>query len=186
MPPAIVSLSRSMLDHPVRIEIAPEAPIVETIDQMMYFVDQKDKRNLLIELLKKESDKSVLVFARTKHGADRIAKTLSKAGIESEAIHGDKTQGARQRALTNFKSGKTRVMIATDIAARGLDINNLPMVINYDMPDMAETYVHRIGRTGRAGHKGIALSFCTEEEHNMYRDIQKLTGKPIPAELYSY
>lgn len=186
MPPAIVSLSRSMLDHPVRIEIAPEAPIVETIDQMMYFVDQKDKRNLLIELLKKESDKSVLVFARTKHGADRIAKTLSKAGIESEAIHGDKTQGARQRALTNFKSGKTRVMIATDIVARGLDINNLPMVINYDMPDMAETYVHRIGRTGRAGHKGIALSFCTEEEHNMYRDIQKLTGKPIPAELYSY
>ena len=186
MPPAIVSLSRSMLDHPVRVEIAPEAPIVETIEQMMYFVDQKDKRNLLIELLNKERDKSVLVFARTKHGADKIAKALTKAGIESEAIHGDKTQGARQRALANFKSGKIRVMIATDIAARGLDINNLPMVINYDMPDIAETYVHRIGRTGRAGHKGLALSFCTEEEHTMYRDIQKLTGRPIPAELYAY
>ncbi len=186
MPPAIVSLSRSMLDNPVRIEIAPEAPIVETIEQMMYFVEQQDKKNLLIDLLKKEKSKSVLVFARTKHGADRIAKILTKAGIGSEAIHGDKTQGARERALANFKSGKTRVMIATDIAARGLDISDLPMVINYDMPDIAETYVHRIGRTGRAGHKGLALSFCTDEEHNMYRDIQKLTGKPIPAELYAY
>ncbi len=185
MPPAIVSLSRSMLDHPIRIEITPEAPIVETIEQMMYFVDQKDKKNLLIELLRKEQEKSVLVFARTKHSADRIARTLTKAGIGSEAIHGDKTQGARQRALANFKNGKTRVMIATDIAARGLDISDLPIVINYDMPDIAETYIHRIGRTGRAGHKGMALSFCTEEEHTMYRDIQKLTGKPIPAELYS-
>lgn len=185
MPSAIVSLSRSMLDNPIRIEVTPDAPIVATIDQMMYFVDQKDKKSLLINLLKKEVDKSVLVFARTKHGADRIANILTKAGIGSEAIHGDKTQSARQRALTNFKSGKTRVMIATDIAARGLDISDLPMVINYDMPDIAETYIHRIGRTGRAGHRGMALSFCTEEEHNLYRDIQKLTGKPIPAELYA-
>jgi ATP-dependent RNA helicase RhlE len=129
--------------------------------------------------LKKEQGKSVLVFSRTKHGADKIAKVLNKRGIDCEAIHGNKTQGARQRALTNFKSGKTRVIIATDIAARGIDVINLEMVINYDLPDVAETYVHRIGRTGRAGKSGIALSFCSQEERPMVKDIQKLTGKKL-------
>ncbi len=184
MPSAIVSLSHSMLHHPSRIEISPEAPVVETIDQMIYFVEKTDKKDLLIELLRKHKGESVLVFSRTKHGADKITKILSKAGIPSDSIHGDKTQGARERALANFKSGKTRVMIATDIAARGLDINDLPIVINYDMPDLAETYVHRIGRTGRAGKRGRAISFCSMEEHMLFREIQQMAGKAIHSELY--
>ncbi|MDL2278272.1 ATP-dependent helicase, partial [Parabacteroides sp. OttesenSCG-928-G07] len=129
--------------------------------------------------LKKDKDQSVLVFSKTKHGADKIARVLCKVGIGSEAIHGNKSQGARQRALSNFKSGKTRVLIATDIAARGIDINQLELVINYDLPDVPETYVHRIGRTGRAGHTGTALSFCSIEEQAMLRDIQKLTGQKL-------
>jgi ATP-dependent RNA helicase RhlE len=133
--------------------------------------------------LRKQQNKSTLVFSRTKHGADKIARVLNKKGIECDAIHGNKSQGARQRALTNFKSGKTRVIIATDIAARGIDIANLEMVINYDLPDIAETYVHRIGRTGRAGKSGTALSFCTHDEHSMVKDIQKLTGKKLNTVL---
>lgn len=186
MPDPIVSLSRSMLREPVRIEIAPENPMVESIDQELYFVDRQDKRKLLIELLEANKGKSVLVFARTKHGADKIADSLSKKGIRTESIHGDKTQGARQLALSNFKSGKTKVMIATDIAARGIDIDQLDMVINYDLPDVAETYVHRIGRTGRAGHSGKAIAFCMEDEHMMVNEIQKMAGKTIPATLYGY
>lgn len=137
------------------------------------------KSNLLFTVLQKAQSKSVLVFSRTKHGADRIARVLNKKGIGCEAIHGNKSQNARQRALTNFKSGKTRVIIATDIAARGIDIANLEMVINYDLPDVAETYVHRIGRTGRAGKSGTALSFCAPNERMMVKDIQKLTGKKL-------
>jgi ATP-dependent RNA helicase RhlE len=125
----------------------------------------------------------VLVFSRTKHGADKIAKTLNRKGIDCEAIHGNKSQGARQRALTNFKSGATRVIVATDIAARGIDIANLELVINYDLPDVAETYVHRIGRTGRAGNRGTALTFCSQDERLMVRDIQKLTGKVLTSTL---
>ena len=130
-------------------------------------------------MLKKEKEKSALVFSRTKHGADKIAKMLTRKGIECESIHSNKAQNARQRALANFKSGKTRVIVATDIAARGIDIVNLEMVINYDLPDVAETYVHRIGRTGRAGNSGIALTFCTDDERVMVKDIQKLTGKTL-------
>ena len=186
MPAPIISLSRSMLHDPVKIEVSPDAPVVEKIDQALYFVEKAEKKDLLIELLRENKGKSVLVFARTKHGADRIAKILTKAGVTSEAIHGDKTQGARQKALSNFKAGKTKVMIATDIAARGIDIDQLDMVVNYDLPDVAETYVHRIGRTGRAGHSGKAVSFCTEDEHMMVSDIQKLAGRTIPATLYGY
>ncbi len=179
MPPAITSLSRSILHNPVRVEVTPVSSTVDTIRQYLYYVEKAEKKNLLIQLLKKDKKQSVLVFSKTKHGADKIARVLCKVGIGSEAIHGNKSQGARQRALTNFKSGKTRVLIATDIAARGIDINQLELVINYDLPDVAETYVHRIGRTGRAGHEGTAMSFCSQEEHTMLRDIQKLTGKKL-------
>jgi len=133
--------------------------------------------------LKQRKKQSVLVFSRTKHGADKIARILNKTGIDCEAIHGNKTQNARQRALNNFKLGKTHVIIATDIAARGIDISNLEIVINYDLPDVAETYVHRIGRTGRAGHSGTALTFCSQEEHTMVKSIQKLTGRKLNAVL---
>lgn len=179
MPPAIASLSRSILKNPVRVEVTPVSSTVDSISQYLYYVEKQDKKDLLINLLKKEKGQSVLVFSKTKHGADKIARILCKAGIGSEAIHGNKSQNARQRALDNFKSGKIRVLIATDIAARGIDIQQLELVINYDLPDVAETYVHRIGRTGRAGHAGTALSFCSLEEHNMLREIQKLTGKKL-------
>ena len=183
MPTPIVKLSQSILTHPVRVEVTPVSSAVEVIDQGIYFVEKPQKKELLIEVLRQEGEVSVLVFSRTKHGADKISRILTKAGIHSEAIHGDKSQGQRQRALSNFKSGKTKVMIATDIAARGIDINQLEMVINYDLPDTAETYVHRIGRTGRAGHSGRALTFCSQEELPMVNDIQKLTGRkldPLP------
>ncbi|WP_029905085.1 DEAD/DEAH box helicase [Prevotella sp. 10(H)] len=181
MPQAIASLSKSILKNPARVEVAPVSSVVDTIEQCLYFVEKPDKSQLLIDILGKDKRKSVLVFSRTKHGADKIARVLNKRGIGCEALHGNKTQGARQRALTNFKSGKTRVIIATDIAARGIDIINLELVINYDLPDVAETYVHRIGRTGRAGNTGTALTFCSHEEYEMVRDIQKLTGKKLPV-----
>ncbi|MDR1415768.1 MAG: DEAD/DEAH box helicase [Odoribacteraceae bacterium] len=179
MPPPIATLARTILRDPVKVEVTPVASVVDTIEQHLYLVEKEQKKELLISLLREQREKSVLVFSRTKHGADRIARVLTKAGIGSEAIHGDKSQGARERALANFKSGKTRVMIATDIAARGIDIIDLPMVINYDLPDVAETYVHRIGRTGRAGNAGTALTFCSREEEVIVRDIQKLTGKKL-------
>lgn len=179
MPLSIAKLSRTILHHPVKIEVTPESPVVEAIEQYIYFVEKSDKKNLLIDLLKKDDKQSVLVFSRTKHGSDRIARILCKAGIGSEAIHGNKSQNARQRALANFKSRETRVLIATDIAARGIDIDNLDLVINYDLPDVAETYVHRIGRTGRAGNNGTALSFCSKDERVMLNDIQKLTGRKL-------
>ncbi len=181
MPDAINNLSKSILYKPVKIEVAPVSSVVDTIEQHLYFVDKQQKSELLVSLLKQESDKSVLVFSRTKHGADKIARILNRKGIDCEAIHGNKSQGARQRALTNFKSGATRVIVATDIAARGIDIVNLELVINYDLPDVAETYVHRIGRTGRAGNHGTALSFCSQDEHIMVRDIQKLTGQKLSS-----
>jgi ATP-dependent RNA helicase RhlE len=180
MPQAIATLSKSILNRPVRVEITPESSVVDTIEQRLYFVEKPQKSQLLVDILQ-EKKKSVLVFSRTKHGADKIARVLNRQGIGCEAIHGNKTQVARQRALTNFKAGKTHVIIATDIAARGIDIANLEMVINYDLPDVAETYVHRIGRTGRAGNGGTALSFCSQEEYTMVKDIQNLTGKKLNA-----
>lgn len=185
MPQSIVSLSRSMLHNPERVEVTPVSSAVDTIEQCVYFVEKPEKKKLLIDVLRKESDNSVLVFSRTKHGADNISRILKKAGIQSAAIHGDKSQGQRQRALSNFKEGKIKVMVATDIAARGIDIDQLGMVINYDLPDVAETYVHRIGRTGRAGHSGKAFTFCSQEEHMMVKDIQKLTGKKLDMVLVS-
>ena len=179
MPVAIATLSKTILNQPVRIEVALVSSVVDTIDQRLYLVEKINKGDLLFSVLKRDEKKSVLVFSRTKHGADKIVRILNKKGIHCEAIHGNKTQGARQRALSNFKAGKTRVIIATDIAARGIDISNLEMVINYDLPDVAETYVHRIGRTGRAGNNGTALTFCSPEESMMIRDIQKLTGKKL-------
>ncbi|MDH6342678.1 ATP-dependent RNA helicase RhlE [Parabacteroides sp. PFB2-12] len=179
MPDSIVALSRSILYKPVRVEVAPVSSVVDTIEQYIYFVEKPEKKDLLIDLLKKDREKSALVFSRTKHGADKIARILSKAGIGSAAIHGNKSQNARQRALADFKSNQIQALIATDIAARGIDINQLELVINYDLPDVAETYVHRIGRTGRAGHSGMALTFCSTEEYPMVKDIQKLTGKKL-------
>jgi len=181
MPPEIIALSKSILHNPVKIEISPESAVVDTIDQYVYYVEKEEKKVLLVSLLKKAKENSILVFSRTKHGADRIARTLCRNGITSEALHSNKSQTARQRTLGNFKSGSTRVMIATDIAARGLDINKLPLVINYDLPDIPETYVHRIGRTGRAGKAGTALSFCAQDEMKQLLAIQKLLGFAIPA-----
>lgn len=181
MPPSIDKLSRSILYKPVKVEVTPVSSVVDTIEQCVYFVEKPEKKDLLISLLKKDTRKSVLVFSRTKHGADKIARVLSKAGIESAAIHGNKSQNARQRALANFKLNEIRVLIATDIAARGIDIDQLELVINYDLPDVAETYVHRIGRTGRAGNNGTAITFCGSDERVMLKDIQKLTGVMLPV-----
>lgn len=179
MPKTIASLSSSILKNPVRVEVAPVSSVVDIIDQRIYFVEKQEKKDLLVNLLKEGQTQSVLVFSRTKHGADKIARILTKAGIGSKAIHGNKSQNARQSALADFKSNKIRVLIATDIAARGIDIDQLELVINYDLPDVPETYVHRIGRTGRAGNTGTALSFCAEDERSMLKDIQKLTGKTL-------
>lgn len=179
MPDTIISLTNSLLKKPVRISVTPKSSTVDAIEQVVYYVEKKEKSSLLVSILQKSEDQSVLVFSRTKHGADKIVKILSKAGIGSQAIHGNKSQNARQSALGNFKSGKTRVMVATDIASRGIDINELPLVINYDLPDVPETYVHRIGRTGRAGNAGVALTFCSQEERKLINDIQKLTGKKL-------
>lgn len=181
MPSAIASLAGSILKNPVKVEVTPPASTVELIDQYLYYVEKKEKKYLLVKILADPAKESVLVFSRTKHGADKIARDLCKEGIGSEAIHGNKSQQARQRALSNFKKHATRVLIATDIAARGIDIDQLSCVINYDLPNVPETYVHRIGRTGRAGNNGIALSFCDSEEIPLLRDIQKLTGKKIPV-----
>ena len=179
IPDTIIALTNSLLKQPVKITITPKSSTVDTIEQTIYFVEKKEKSKLLISILTKTEGQSVLVFSRTKHNADRIVRVLSKAGIGSQAIHGNKSQNARQSALENFKTGKIRVMIATDIAARGIDINELPLVINYDLPDVPETYVHRIGRTGRAGNLGTALTFCSQEERKLVNDIQKLTGKKL-------
>ena len=179
MPPEIEKLASTILYKPEKVEVTPVSSTVDTIDQYIYYVEKKDKISLLTSLLANKSLESVLVFARTKHGADKIAKSLVKSEIVAEAIHGNKSQNARQSELENFKTGKIRVMIATDIAARGIDINELPLVINYDLPDVPETYVHRIGRTGRAGNLGTALTFCSQEERKLVNDIQKLTGKKL-------
>lgn len=179
MPSTIASLSRSILRNPVKAEVTPVSSVVETIEQYLYFVEKSEKKDLLIGLLRKDKEKSALIFSRTKHGADKIARILCKAGIGSAAIHGNKSQNARQRALSDFKSHEIQALIATDIAARGIDINDLELVINYDLPDVAETYVHRIGRTGRAGNAGVALTFCADDERGMLKDIQKLTGKSL-------
>ncbi|MEG2786301.1 MAG: DEAD/DEAH box helicase [Romboutsia sp.] len=179
MPDEISKLADSIFKNPKKVEVAPVSSTTETVEQSIYFVGRKQKRALLIDLLKDESMESVLVFSRTKHGANKITTDLLKAGVESSAIHGNKSQNARQLALNNFKEGKIRVLVATDIAARGIDIDELSHVINYDLPEVAETYVHRIGRTGRAGKSGIAIAFCSMEERDLHKSIEKLIKKEI-------
>ncbi|MBC8060640.1 MAG: DEAD/DEAH box helicase [Clostridiaceae bacterium] len=185
MPPEIGKLADSMLRNPVKIAVTPVSSTIEIIEQSMYFVDKKHKKELLIHLLKDRTIISALVFSRTKHGANKITQDLEKAGITAQAIHGNKSQSARQLALSNFKEGITRVLVATDIAARGIDIDELSHVINFDLPEVPETYVHRIGRTGRAGLGGVAFSFCDHEEKEWLRGIQRLIGKDVPVAEYN-
>ncbi|ADQ78483.1 DEAD/DEAH box helicase domain protein [Paludibacter propionicigenes WB4] len=181
MPESIRVLAGSILTNPEEVAVTPVSTTAETIQQEMYFVDAVNKKDLLIHLLQDKSIKTALVFTRTKHGADKVQRLLTKARIKAEAIHGNKSQNARQNALRNFKDRTTRVLVATDIAARGIDIDDLNLVINYEIPNIPETYVHRIGRTGRAGLDGKAVSFCDAEEHEYLRDIQKLISIQIPV-----
>ncbi|CAM4102210.1 DEAD/DEAH box helicase [Saccharibacillus endophyticus] len=180
MPQEIADLVDSLLVNPAKVEITPVSSTVDRIRQAVYLVDKPNKQKLLNDILKDASIESALVFTRTKHGANRVARLLDRAGISALAIHGDKSQNARQTALNNFKNGTTRVLVATDIAARGIDIDELSHVINFNLPNIPETYVHRIGRTGRAGRDGISISFCETEELPYLKDIQKLIGKTIP------
>lgn len=181
MPPAIVTLADTILRNPAKVEVTPVSSTADTIKQSVFFVDKSDKNSLLLHILEDSSIATALVFTRTKHGADKVVKVLRKAGVTSEAIHGNKSQNARQNALKNFKSQTTRVLVATDIAARGIDVDDLTHVINYEIPNVPETYVHRIGRTGRAGAKGTAFSFCDMEEKVYLKDIHKLIAKNIPV-----
>jgi ATP-dependent RNA helicase RhlE len=180
MPYEIKQLANVLLQNPVKLEVTPPASTVDMIQQSLYFVEKQNKRLLLAHLLSDATMQSVLVFAKTKHGADKIAREINKNGIRAEAIHGNKSQNERQRALNNFKTKRVRVLVATDIAARGIDIDDLTHVINFDLPNIPETYVHRIGRTGRAGATGVAISFCDYEEKIWLADIQKLIAKKIP------
>ena len=181
MPPEIQKLANVLLTNPAKVEVTPASSTVDAIEQSLYHVDKKDKPSLLLHLLRDEEIITALVFTRTKHGADKVVKFLHRNNITAAAIHGNKSQNARQNALSNFKSGGLRVLVATDIAARGIDIDELSHVINFELPNIPETYVHRIGRTGRAGNTGIAISFCDAEERTELRDIQKLIAKNIPV-----
>lgn len=183
MPNEIQHLANSILTNPAKVEVTPVSSTANTIDQSIFFTDKKNKNALLTYLLKDKNLKSVLVFTRTKHGADKVVKILNAAMVKTAAIHGNKSQNARQAALQSFKSGAIRVLVATDIAARGIDVDDLTHVINYELPEVPETYVHRIGRTGRAGNSGISFSFCDTEEKLLLRDIQKLIGKQIPVRV---
>lgn len=174
MPKKIIQLSQSILRDPVKIAVSPVSSTAETIQQYLYYTNKSSKKNLLIHILKNQALDQVLLFSRTKHGADRIARNLTKKKINAVAIHGDKAQNQRQKALSGFKSGDIRVLVATDIAARGIDIDKLKYVINYDIPNESETYVHRIGRSGRAGEEGTSISLCEPEENAYIRDIEKL------------
>ena len=181
MPPEIAKLADQLLVKPVKVQVTPVSSTVEIINQTVYHVNKSNKLRLLADLLENPEIESALVFSRTKHGADKISKALIKEGIQAQAIHGNKSQNARQLALNNFKERKTRILVATDIAARGLDIDELSHVVNFDLPEVPETYVHRIGRTGRAGMGGSAIAFCDPAELHLLKDIQKLTGKVIPV-----
>jgi ATP-dependent RNA helicase RhlE len=179
MPPAIRKMAEDILENPVRVEITPAATTVERIDQRVFHVDARTKRSFLTTLLRDPELSRVIIFTRTKHGADRVAEVLDKAGIPADAIHGNKSQGARQRALDNFRRGRSRVLVATDIMARGIDVDGITHVINYELPNDPESYVHRIGRTARAGAEGVALSFCDASERGFLRDIERLTRQKL-------
>ncbi|MBQ7867968.1 MAG: DEAD/DEAH box helicase [Clostridia bacterium] len=180
MPPEVEKLAQSLLTDAVTVKVNPVSSTVDKIDQSLYMVDKANKKHLLAKLLKGSEVENALVFSRTKHGADRIVRELSRAGIEARSIHGNKSQSARQQALGDFKSGRIRVLVATDIAARGIDIAGLSHVFNYDLPNEPEAYVHRIGRTGRAGLEGTAISFCCIDEMKELKQIEKLIGKTLP------
>lgn len=180
IPKEIAALADSLLKNPVRISVTPSAKPVEKIEQKVFLVEKAEKRELLADIIRQSNVHQTLVFTRTKHGADRVARDLNRAGIKAKSIHGDKSQNQRQRALNEFKECKIAVLVATDIAARGIDINELPLVINFELPNIPETYVHRIGRTGRAGQEGTAISFCDKSERPYLADIEKLIGKRIP------
>ena len=179
MPQEITALSQQFLVNPIQVEVTPQSSTVDKIDQSIYFVERTDKKNLLKYILKTQQFKRVLIFTRTKHRANNLAKQLSRAQLPSEAIHGGKSQTARTRALDNFRSGKTEILVATDIAARGLDVEEVTHVINFDLPNIPESYVHRIGRTARAGEDGIAYSFCDVDERAYLKDIEKLIQQRI-------
>ncbi len=181
MPPEIQKLADALLSNPAQVAVTPPSSTVDKIEQSLYYTNKADKPKLLLHLLKKYSIETALVFARTKHGADKVVKILHQANIKAAAIHGNKSQNNRQNALKGFKSGEINVLVATDIAARGIDIDDLKYVFNYDLPNVPETYVHRIGRTGRAGNAGTAISFCDLEERTELKDIQKLISKNIPV-----
>ena len=181
MPPEIQKLANVLLTNPAKVEVTPASSTVDAIDQSLYYVGKADKPSLLLHLLRDEKIITALVFTRTKHGADKVVKFLHRSHITAAAIHGNKSQNARQHALSTFKSGGLRVLVATDIAARGIDIDDLSHVINFELPNVPETYVHRIGRTGRAGNTGIAISFCDADERGELKDIQKLIGISIPV-----
>lgn len=182
MPPAITKLANTLLTNPKRVEVAPVSSTAETVEQRLFLVDKSNKKKLLTHILEAHNIPSALVFTRTKHGANKIADFMNKSGIKAQAIHGNKSQNARQNALKNFKNRETRVLVATDIAARGIDIDELSHVINFEIPNEPETYVHRIGRTGRAQNSGIAFSFCDQEERSYIKDIHKLINKEIPVD----
>jgi ATP-dependent RNA helicase RhlE len=181
MPKAIIDLSKEILGDYEKVTIQPEITTAEKVEQAVYFIGSRSKIRLLVHLLQTQLNSSTLVFTRTKHGANKVVKLLGNAGIIAEPIHGNKSQAARQRALSNFKDGSTKVLVATDIAARGIDIDELAFVVNYELPNIAETYVHRIGRTGRAGGSGLAVSFCDKEERPFLKDIEKLIQQQIPV-----
>ncbi len=180
MPPVIQNLANSMLSNPAKVEVTPPTSTVDKIEQSLYYTDKNSKPDLLLHLLNEQHIRTALVFTRTKHGADKVVKYLLRVNVNAAAIHGNKSQNARQTALNSFKNGNLRVLVATDIAARGIDIDELTHVFNYDLPDVPETYIHRIGRTGRAGNSGIAIAFCDMEERAELHDIEKLIGMKIP------
>jgi len=182
MPPVVATLAKELLHNPVQITIKPEQPAVDRIEQKMMFVDKSRKPDLLIKLIKEHDMDKIIVFTRTKHGADKVTKALIKADINSVAIHGNKSQGARTTALERFKTGRVRAMVATDIAARGIDVEGITHVFNFDLPEESETYIHRIGRTARAGADGDAVSFCSARERDWLRGIEKLLRQTIPVE----
>ena len=182
MPEAVTQIANGLLRDPARVEVTPAASTAEKVEQRILFVETANKRALLAELLQDESIERALVFTRTKHGANRVAEQLAKHGVRADAIHGNKSQGARQRALEDFRAGHVRVLVATDIAARGIDVDGITHVINFDLPNEPESYVHRIGRTARAGATGFAISFCDAEETEYLRDIEKVIRQPVPVD----
>jgi ATP-dependent RNA helicase RhlE len=186
MPDDITSLAARILNNPVRIEVTPPSTTVERIDQSVFLVDGREKRSLLLHLMKEPEVKRVLVFTRTKHGANKVAETLEKAGIPCAAIHGNKSQGAREKALDGFKSGRLRALVATDLAARGIDVDGVSHVIQVDLPEVPEQYVHRIGRTARAGRDGIAWAFCSPDDHHLLRGIEKTIRQPIAKKPHPF